>query len=306
MIKQFKSLYELFETFPTEQSCIDHVKSIRWRNGEYCSYCGHEKIYQFSNGKTFKCASCKKRFSIRVGTIFHDSKISLRKWFAAIYLITQHSKGISSVQLAKDIGVTQKTAWFMLHRLRYAAKTKSFSKPLENTVEVDETYIGGKEKNKHASKRTGGTQGRSTKTKTPVLGMVERKGDVRVLNLRDVKGKTIEQHVLEHVAVGANIMTDEFQSYLKLAYNYNHQSVSHRNGEYVRDDVHTNSIESFWAILKRGIFGIYHFVTVKHLEAYLDEFSFRYNLREQKNGVAFTHLLHQVEGRLTYKELISE
>ncbi len=306
MIKQFKSLYDLFETFPTEQTCIDHMKSIRWREGEFCPYCNHDKIYHFSNGKTLKCAACKKRFSIRVGTIFEDSKISLRKWFAAIYLITQHSKGISSVQLAKDIGVTQKTGWFMLHRLRYAAKTKSFAAPLKDTVEVDETYIGGKEKNKHTSKRTPGTQGRNTKTKTPVLGMLERKGNVRVVNLNSLKAKEIEKHILDHVAIGSRVLTDEFRSYLNLAYLYQHESISHANGEYVRGDVHTNSIEGFWALLKRGIIGIYHFVSVKHLERYLDEFSFRYNLREEKNGVAFNHLLHQVEGRLTYKALIDE
>ena len=303
MIKQFKSLYDLFDTFPTEQACIDHLSAIRWRDGEYCPYCGGSKVYHFSNGHTFKCAACKQRFSIRVGTIFEDSKIALRKWFAAIYLITQHSKGISSVQLAKDLGVTQKTAWFMLHRLRHAAQTKSFAVPLKNVVEVDETYIGGKERNKHANKRTKGTQGRNTATKTAVLGLLERKGDVRVMNLADVKSATIKQHVLDHVAIGSRLLTDEFRSYLALAYLYKHESIAHANGEYVRADIHTNSIEGFWALLKRGIIGVCHFISVKHLDRYLDEFSFRYNARKQENGVAFTKLLHQVEGRLTYKSL---
>lgn len=141
-IKSIKSLVQLLEVFPNEQACIKHLRSIRWRDGAYCPYCGSTKVYDFKDGKTHKCGDCRQRFSIKVGTIFEDSKISLRKWFIAIYLITSHSKGISSVQLAKDLGVTQKTAWFMLHRLRHAAKTKSFNGPLKNEVEVDETYIG--------------------------------------------------------------------------------------------------------------------------------------------------------------------
>src|SRR5580658_9654420 len=148
MLAHFDSLYSLFEAFPDEQSCVDHLRSIRWRDGEFCPHCGGTRIYHFSDRKTFKCGDpeCRQRFSIKVGTIFEDTKLPLRKWFAAIWMITNHPKGIASTQLAKDLKITQKSAWFMLHRLRHAAQTKSFNKPLEGIVEADETGMGSNEK----------------------------------------------------------------------------------------------------------------------------------------------------------------
>ena len=238
-----------------------------------------------------------------MGTIFEDSKIPLRKWFIAIYLITSHKKGISSHQLARDLKLTQKSAWFVLHRVRYA-----FQLPQDkftDIVEVDETYIGGKEKNKRKSKRTKGTQGRSTKTKTPVLGILQRGGKVYAIPVENTKGKTILPIMRDKVEVGASIYTDEWRPYRALSKDYNHGIVNHSADEYVRGDIHTNSIESFWALLKRGIIGIYHNVSDKHLDKYVNEFTFRFNNKNLTEGSRFDVMLANSSGRLDYKTLIA-
>ncbi len=199
------SLYELFDAFPDEQACIDHLRAIRWADGEYCPHCGSVRVMHFSDKKTFKCGDCRQKFSIKVGTIFQDSKIPLRKWFMAIWMITNHPKGIASTTLAKDLKITQKSAWFVLHRLRYASTTKSFNAPLDGVVEADTTYIGGKEKNKHEWQRKGGTQGGAGKA--VVLGIVERNGELRASHVPNGKGATLKGAILANVAQGATLMT---------------------------------------------------------------------------------------------------
>ncbi len=189
MIQNFTSLFDLMDAFPDEQACLDHLRSIRWRDGEFCPYCGGTRVYHFSDRKNFKCGDCRARFSIKVGTIFGDTKLPLRKWYMAIWMITNHPKGIASTTLAKDLKITQKSAWFVLHRLRHAARTNSFNAPLKGTVESDTHFVGGKEKNKHQSKRKPGSQGGANKEM--LLGIVERDGELRTMHIGDKTARTL-------------------------------------------------------------------------------------------------------------------
>src|SRR5713101_6380794 len=279
MLAHFDSLFDLLAAFPDEQSCIDHVREIRWRDGEFCPHCGGTRIYHFSDRKTFKCGECRQRFSIKVGTIFEDTKLPLRKWFMAIWMITNHPKGIASTTMAKDLKITQKTAWFVLHRVRHAARTRSFNKPLKGIVEVDETWVGGKDHNRHWDKKSGGRGGKGS-GKTPVIGAVERQGNVvaRVLNrmTREAAEIFVRETVSHKVSLPA---TDESHVYHRLT-EYPHASVHHASGRYVVGAVHTNTIEGFWSIFKRGVVGTFHKMSAKYMPFYVAEFQFRYNNRE--------------------------
>lgn len=233
--------------------------------------------------------------------MFDNSKIELQSWFIAIYLVTGHKKGISSLQLSRDLNVTQKTAWFMLQRIRNCFGIEN-NTDLVNEVEIDETYVGGKNKNRHNDKKVADSQGRSLKDKTPVLGMVERKGKVVAMKVENTKAETIIPQIV-NIVKGSTVYTDEYLSYRSLQKIYDHSFVKHNQGMYVDGRVHTNTIEGFWSLLKRGIFGIYHFTSKKHLQKYVDEFVFRYNTRGNSDCFRFNLLLANSTNRLTYNQL---
>lgn len=301
-LRDFDSLFQLLDYFTTEEKCEAHLAAIRWNGEPVCPYCESTKVNTLKGATArYKCYGCRKQFSVKVGTIFHDSKLSLRKWFVAIYLVTAHKKGISSHQLGRDLNITQKAAWHVLQRIRevYNENAEKFT----NVVEVDETFIGGKEGNKHADKKTKGAQGGSNQT--PVLGILERNGKVYATPVVNRQAKTLVPIMVDKVEAGATIYTDEHRSYRSLHQNFTHSFVCHNAKEYVRGEVHTNGIENFWSLLKRGIDGIYHQVSDKHLERYVNEFTFRYNNRNLSEGSKFdVALANGTNKRLSYKELV--
>lgn len=296
---KFNNLLEVQKCFPDEQSCIDYLIHTRWNDKPVCVHCGSSrKIYRISGGLKLKCANCRKIFSVKIGTIFEDSPLPLQKWFFAIYVFSAHKKGISSYQLGKDISVRQATAWHMLHRIRESMRPKT-NKYLRGTLEVDETYVGGKGH---------GKRGRGAENKTPVFGMAERQGEVRTMPIERVNSKTLKELIRKNISGDSTIITDEWPAYYGLSKEFSkHEIVNHGKKEYVRSGlIHVNNIENFWSLLKRGIFGIYHHVSPEHLKRYCDEFQFRYNSRKDKDQERFTTMLGRCEGRLMYKSLIGE
>lgn len=300
---EFNTFKQMMDAIPDEDAAIAHFTAVRWRDGAFCPYCQGRKVYTFKDGRTHKCAACGKRFSIKVGTIFEGTKLPLRTWMLAIWMLTSHKKGIASTTLARDLGITQKSAWFVLHRLREAATTRSFNAPLEGTVEADETFVGGKSKNKHAHKRTGV---RGPGGKAVVFGVIQRDGELRMRHIKGATARDMQAEVKAHVKPGSTVMTDEAPAFVGLQGTYTHHAVNHSAGEYVRHyTIHTNTIEGAWSQLKRQIVGVHHFVTDKHLSRYVAESEWRYNRRKLDEGVRVNALIAGSGGRLTYKALIA-
>lgn len=302
-LSTFKSIRELLKVFSTERKCEKFLKEVRWGKQVISPYDETAKVYKCSRNR-FRCSKTGKDFNVKTGTMFENTKIELRTWFIAIYIIASHKKGISSLQLSKDLNVTQTTAWFILHRIRRCFEIEN-NTILDNEVEIDETYVGGKNKNRHESKKIKNSQGRSMKDKVAVLGMVERNGKLIARIVKDVQAPTLTKEILKNVKKTANIYTDEWLGYNEIHKYYNHSIVKHGAREFVKGKSYTNNIECFWGILKRGILGIYHFTSKKHLQKYLDEFVFRYNTRFYSEEERFTALLGNMTVRTRYMDLIA-
>lgn len=317
-----KTLQAAIKHFSDEQTCIDAVASLRWPDGKpVCPSCEKTDHYWLASQKRWKCKECWKQFSVKVGTIFEDSALSLTKWLPALWLLVNCKNGISSYELAKDLGTSQKSAWFMLHRLRLALKSGSMTKLGDNggTVEADETFVGANVQKMHKSRRAkmqaiaSNTYGmnRHAIGKTIVMGMLDRDlRKVRAMVIPNVKRATLQEQILNHVAGGAKVITDDATGYrYAMAEGFAHEVISHAQ-EYVRGQVHTQGIENFWSLLKRGLRGTYVAVEPYHLERYVDEQVFRYNTRKHDDDKKITDAerfemaLSQVAGkRLTFAEV---
>lgn len=301
---KFSSILELFRAFPDEQSCINYLEQLRWKNGVVSPFDSLSKVYKCSNNK-YRCKNTGKYFNVRTKTIFEGSKITLQNWFVAIYLYTSHKRGISSYQLAKDLAITQKSAWFVLQRLRYATEHEAFLKEFKGIIQCDETFIGGKNKNRHKDKKVPHSQGRSFKDKVPVFGAIEKTtGFVKAIAVTDTKAKTIQPLLHQHIKYGSRVMTDEWHAYKGIDKYFNHTFVDHAKKQYVDEDTTTNAIECFWSHLKRSIIGVYYFTSKKHLQLYLNEMTFRYNTKQMKTDRRFDLFLENTQQkRLTWQSL---
>ncbi len=308
MSKEPKTLIEAIRYFADPDVALNTMVSLRWPNGVCCPTCGRTDVRFIKTRRIWECKEVhpKRQFSAKIGTVFEDSALGLDKWFAAIWMVANCKNGISSYEMARDLGITQKSAWFMDHRVRLAMKAGSIMK-MDGEVEADESFIGGLAKNMHERKRKHiGTGGAG---KTAVLGILRRKNKksgskVRAKVIPNIRAETLQPEIRSSVAPGSRLYTDAWVSYRGLGENYQHEVIDHAV-EYVRDAVHTNGIENFWSLLKRTVKGTYVSVEPFHLGRYLDEQAFRFNEREDSDLGRFKSVLSSVSGRrLTYKELI--
>jgi transposase-like protein len=312
--RQPKTLTEAIRYFSDEDRCIDYMVSRRWPNGVTCPTCGSKDVLYLSNQRRWKCRTKHERqqFSVKVGTIFEDSPLSLTKWLPVVWMLGSCKNGISSLEIHRAIDVTQKTAWFMLHRIRFAMQRGTFDRPMGQNggeVEADETFIGGLARNMHKSRRAKAIKGTGGAGKSIVMGLLDRETrKVRVKHVPNTQRETLHGEIHKHVAPGAQLHTDEWVGYKGLDPEYVHNVINHAES-YVRGNVHTNGLENFWSLLARMLKGTYVSVEPFHLFRYLDEEAYRFNERKNNDDDAgrFSEILRTVTGRrLTYKELIGK
>jgi transposase-like protein len=300
------TLIDVHQLFSTDEKCRELLKRLRWPNGPECPRCKGKAVELQTEKQLFYCGECDYQFTVTAGTIFHDSHLPLLKWFVAVYLLCESRKGMSANQIKRTLGISYKTAWYLCHRIRRAMR-ETEPKMLDGTVEMDETYVGGKAKNMHRSDRARKIQGRGTVGKEIVIGIRKREGDLYFFRAEDVASGTLARFIQDNVSQDVDVIcTDDFAAYEKATGGLTHKTVNHSAGVYVDGDIHTNTVESAFSLLKRGIVGTWHKISAKHLPAYLDEMTFRFNRRKRSDLFIDTLRYMVTADPLTFENLTKD
>lgn len=299
---EFKSILELVTYFKDEKTCLKSIEEHFWGGEIHCPHCGMDKIYRFSDGIRYKCSGCSGQFTLKIGTIFENSKVPLVKWFLAMYLISVNTRGCSTRQLAREIGVTQKTAWFMSHRIRKAFIQDTDK--LEGVVAIDECFCGGVNGNRHIDKKVKNKADRTFVDKHTVVGF-RNEEKIRCKVVKNTKVMHLIPAVYQNVKKGSVVITDEWRAYQRLNNDFTHSVVGHHKRQFISaEGLSTNGVENMWSVLKKMFYGTYNWVSVRHVQKYIDEFVFRFNNRKETISIKFAQMLSKISGALPYKKLV--